>query len=62
MSVRTAELQHSISISAMRASGPCEVVVRTVEVESAISILVARASGPRLTDVLTMIFELRFFP
>jgi len=62
MSIHTAELQHTISISAMRAFGPREVVVRTVEVESAISILVARSSGPRLTDVPTGIFELRFLP
>jgi hypothetical protein len=62
MSVRTAELQHAISISTMRASGPWGAGVRAVEVESAISILVARASGPRLTDVRTVIFELRFLP
>jgi hypothetical protein len=61
MSVETVELQHAISISAMRASGPLEVVVQTVEVESAISILVALAFEPRLTDVRTVIFELRFF-
>jgi len=53
MSVRTAELQYAISISAMRASGPWEAVVRTVKVESTISILVARASRPRLTGVRT---------
>jgi hypothetical protein len=33
-----------------------------VEVESAISMLVARAFGPKLTDVRTVIFELRFLP
>jgi hypothetical protein len=33
-----------------------------VEVESAISIIVERASGPRLTDLRTVIFELRFLP
>jgi hypothetical protein len=57
--VRTAELQHTISISAMHAFGPSETVVRTVEVELAISILVACASGRRLTDVQMGIFELR---
>jgi hypothetical protein len=62
MNVRTAILQHAISISAMRASGPREADVWMVEVESAISILVARVSGPRLTDVRTVIFELRFLP
>jgi hypothetical protein len=62
MNVRTAELQHTISISAMRASEPRLTEVRTVEVESAISISVARASGPRLTDVRTVTFELRFLP
>jgi hypothetical protein len=60
--VRTAKLQHSISISAMCVSGPWEAVGRTVEVESAISTLVASASEPRLTDVRTVIFELRFLP
>jgi len=62
MSVRTAELQHAISISAMRASGPWGAGVRTVEVESEISLLVARTSGPRLADVQTVIFEFRFLP
>jgi len=62
MNVRTAILQHAISISAMCASGPWEAGVRMVEVESPISILVACASGPRLTDVRTVIFELRFLP
>jgi hypothetical protein len=38
------------------------VVVRTVEVESAISFFDARASGPWLSDVRTVIFELRFLP
>jgi hypothetical protein len=60
--VRMAILQHAISISTMRASGPWEADVRTVEVKSTISILVACASGPRLTDVRTVIFELRFLP
>jgi hypothetical protein len=60
MIVRTAELQHAIFISAMRASGPRLTDVRMVEVESAISLTVERASGPRLTDVRTVIFELRF--
>jgi hypothetical protein len=62
MKVRTAILQHVISISAMRASGPREADVRTVEVESAISLTDERASEPRLTDVRTMTFELRFLP
>jgi hypothetical protein len=62
MNVRTAILQHAISISAMRAFGPREVDIRTVEVESAISIIVAHASEPRLTDVRTVIFELQFLP
>jgi hypothetical protein len=62
MSVRTADLQHIISISAILASRPWQAVVRTVEVESAISLIVGRASGPRLTDVRTVIFELRFLP
>jgi hypothetical protein len=58
MSVRTAILQHAISIFAMRASGPCAAVVRTVEVESAISFFDERASRPQLSDVRTVIFEL----
>jgi hypothetical protein len=62
MNVRKAELQHSISISAMRASGPRLTDVRTVEVESVISLTVKRASGPRLTDVRAVTFELRFLP
>jgi hypothetical protein len=36
--------------------------VRTVEVESAISFFDARASGPQLSDIRTVIFELRFLP
>jgi len=62
MNVRTAELQHAISISAMHASGPWYEVIRTVEVESAISLTVEHASGLRLTDVRTVIFELWFLP
>jgi hypothetical protein len=46
----------------MCASGPWEADVQTVEVESAISMLVACASRPRMTDVRTVIFELRFLP
>jgi len=37
-------------------------VVRTVEVESAISFFDAHASEPQLSDVRTVIFELRFLP
>jgi len=55
-------LQHAISISAMRASGPWEVDVRTVEVESAISLTDERVSEPMLIDFLMVIFELRFLP
>jgi hypothetical protein len=62
MNVRTAILQHPISISAMRASGPWDADVRTVEVELAISLTDERSSGPMLTDVWTVIFELRFLP
>jgi hypothetical protein len=62
MNVWTTELQHAISISALRASGPWEADVQTVEVESAISLTDERASGPMLTDVRTVIFELRFLP
>jgi hypothetical protein len=62
MNVRTAILQHAISISVMRASGPKEVDVWKVEVESAISLTDESVSGPRLTDVRTVIFELRFLP
>jgi hypothetical protein len=36
--------------------------VRTLEVESVISFFDARASGPQLSDVRTVIFELRFLP
>jgi hypothetical protein len=36
--------------------------VRTVEVESVISITDERASEPMLTDVQTVVIELRFFP
>jgi hypothetical protein len=62
MNVRTAILQHTIFIFAMRASGPREADVRTIEVESAISLTDERALEPMLTDVRTMIFELRFLP
>jgi len=62
MSVRTANLQHTISIYTMRASRPWKAGVQTVEVESVISLTVERASRPRLTVVRTMIFELRFLP
>ena len=62
MNVRTAILQHAISISAMRASGLREADIRTVEVESAISLTDERAFEPRLTDVRTVILELRFLP
>jgi hypothetical protein len=62
MIVRTAILQHAISISVMHASGPREADVRTVKVESAISLTDECASGPRLTNVRTVIFELRFLP
>jgi len=58
MNVRTAILQHTISISTMRASGPREADVRTVEVESVISLIDEGASGPRLTNVHMVIFEL----
>jgi hypothetical protein len=37
-------------------------VVQTVEVESAISFFDAHVSGPQLSDVRTVIFELRFLP
>jgi len=62
MNVRTAELQHAISISAMRASEPWEAEVWTVEVESGISLTDERVSGPMLTDVQTVVFELWFLP
>jgi hypothetical protein len=62
MNVRTAILQYTIFISAMRASGPREADVRTVEVKSVISLTDEHAFGPRLTDVRTVIFELRFLP
>jgi hypothetical protein len=58
MNVWTAIIQHVISISVMRASGPREADVRTVEVESAISLTDERASGPRLTDVRTVIYHI----
>jgi hypothetical protein len=59
---RDLELQHAISISDVRASGPRKAVVRTVEVESAISFFDERASEPQLPDLRTVIFELRFLP
>jgi len=62
MSVRTAKLQHPISIFAIRTSGSWKAVVRTVEVKSAISLTVERTSRPRLTVIRMVIFELRFFP
>jgi hypothetical protein len=62
MSVQTAILQYAISISTMRASGLREAVVQTVEVESAISFFDERTSEPYLSDVRTVIFELRFLP
>jgi hypothetical protein len=62
MNVRTTILQHAISISAMRTSGPREADVRTVEVQSEISLTDERVSGPRPTDVRMVIFELRFLP
>jgi hypothetical protein len=46
----------------MHASGSWEADVRTVEVESAISLTDECASGPMLTDVQTVVFELRFLP
>jgi hypothetical protein len=46
----------------MRASGPREADVRTVEVKSVISLTNERAFRPRLTNVRTLIFELRFLP
>jgi hypothetical protein len=46
----------------MRASGPWEADVRMVEVELAISLTDECASGPILTDIQTVIFELRFLP
>jgi hypothetical protein len=61
-SVRTAKLQHAISISDARASGPWGRDVRTVEVKSAVTIYDAPASGPQLSDVRTVHFELRFLP
>lgn len=60
--VRTAILQHAVSISTMPASGPWGAVVRTVEVKSTISIYVAPASGPQLSNVRTVNFGLRFLP
>jgi len=61
-SVRTAKLQHTISISDTRASGPWGGDVRTVKVESVVTIYDAPASGPQLSDVRTVHFELRFLP
>jgi hypothetical protein len=61
-SVRTAKLQHAISISDALASGPWRGDVRTVEVESAVTIYDAPASGPQLLDVRMVHFELRFLP
>jgi hypothetical protein len=61
-SVRTAKLQHAISISDVRASGPWEGYVRTVEVESTVTIYDAPASEPQLSDVRTVHSELRFLP
>jgi hypothetical protein len=58
MNVRTAILQHAISIYAMRLSGPREADVWMVEVESTISLIDERASGPMLINVRTVIFEL----
>jgi hypothetical protein len=45
-SIRTAKLEHAISISDARASGPRGGDVWTVEVESAVTIYDAPASGP----------------
>jgi hypothetical protein len=53
MNVRTVDLQHVISISDERTSGPWQEVALTLEVESAISLSVERASGPMLTNVWT---------
>jgi hypothetical protein len=51
MNVRTAELQHAISISVMQLSEPWRAGIQTVEVESAISILVhARSDQGWLTS------------
>jgi hypothetical protein len=61
-SVRTAKLQHVISISDACASGPWGGDVRTVEFESAVTIYDAPLSGPQLSDVRTVHFELRFLP
>jgi hypothetical protein len=61
-SVRTAKLQHAISISDARESGPLRGDVRTIEVESAVTIYDVPASGPQLSDVRTVHFELRFLP
>jgi hypothetical protein len=60
--VRTAKLQHAISISDARESGPWGGDVRTVEVESVVTIYDAPASEPQLSDVRTVHFELRFLP
>jgi hypothetical protein len=61
-SVRTAKLQHAISISDACAFGPWEGDVRTVEVESAVSIYDAPSSGPQLSGVRTVKFKLWFLP
>jgi hypothetical protein len=61
-SVRTAKLQHAISISDARESGPRGGDIWTVEVESAVTIYDAPSSGPQLSDVRTVHFELRFLP
>jgi hypothetical protein len=61
-SVRTAKLQHAISISDAHASGPWEGDVRMVEVESVVTIYDAPVSGPQLSDVRAVHFELRFLP
>jgi hypothetical protein len=61
-SVRTAKLQHAISISDTRASGPYGGDVQTIEVESSVTIYDAPVSGPQLSNVRTVHFELRFLP
>jgi hypothetical protein len=61
-SVRTAKLQHAISISDACASGPRRGDVRMVEVESSVTIYDAPASGPQLSGVRTVKFKLRFLP
>jgi hypothetical protein len=62
MAVRTVDLQHAISISVVRASGPLKAGVRTVEAKSAISISDAPASRRWQTGVRAVVFELRFLP